>query len=53
MIDGGTPFRNKAFTQNPEALVNDDANPIVLTIAARAIDTTTNAGASIGWQENK
>lgn len=37
----------------PLTLDIDGANPIVLTVAARAIDTTTNAGASIGWQENK
>lgn len=37
----------------PLTLDVDGANPIILTVAAIALGTTTNAGAVIGWQENK
>ena len=31
MRDGGTPFRNAAYTENPEALLSDEAHQIVDT----------------------
>lgn len=37
----------------PLTLDIDGANPIVLTLAAIAIDTTTTVGGIIEWQENK